>query len=455
MTLELDMSETNVAVFPDSNLFLHYRPLAEFDWLAILQANAVEINIAMIVAKELDEIKVIHPSKKIRERASTAVKTLHEYLEQASPRRIRDGVTLDFVSNEMTAQEAAPLNLNFQLADDRFIGTILRFKEEHRDKRCVLVTADLGLKMKASQFRIEAIRPNDNLKLPTEQDPAEKRIRELEQQVAEYASRSPSIDLRFSDGQKQQNFKLTEPKGDVGTIVKSMVEEIKQKYPIINSKPVVEKPEVVLDSSNPVALLNEQMRAMQASIAASVANYFQVPDAEYNRELLSFYSDYKEYLEKKFVLADFAARTIVISVAVGNSGTLPAEDVHLSLHFPDGTTVYKRDGLPKKLKEPKPPARNTVRDIRAPLLNYPDFYRTPSISVGIDPNEPKIRKTNSYEVTFESKKLQHQFVWNCAALYVVFDSWVDVKSFSIDYSLHAGNVMKDREGKLHVVIEKV
>src|SRR5262249_9756366 len=148
----------------------------------------------------------------------------------------------------------------------------------------------------------------------------------LEQQVAEYASRSPNLDVRFSDSRKQQDFKLKEPKSDVVATVKSMVEEIKQKYPIISSKPAIEKPEIVTDASNPVALLNEQMRVLQASLAASVANYFQVPDAEYNRELLSFYSDYKKYLEKKFELADFAARTIVINVVVGNSGTFPAED---------------------------------------------------------------------------------------------------------------------------------
>ena len=71
-----------------------------------------------------------------------------------------------------------------------------------------------------------------------------------------------------------------------------------------------------------------------------------------------------------------------------------------------------------------------------------------------DPRLPRIRKTESYEVTLEDDKLQHGFVWTFAPLYVTFESWESAKSFSIDYVVHAGNMIDERTGRLGVIIEK-
>ena len=85
------MSVTKVDIFPDTNLFLHYRPLSEIDWCSLLQSNAVEIEIAPVVTRELEEQKTLNPSRKLRDRAATALTLLHKYL--AKP-QVRDGVTL-------------------------------------------------------------------------------------------------------------------------------------------------------------------------------------------------------------------------------------------------------------------------------------------------------------------------------------------------------------------------
>jgi hypothetical protein len=58
-------------------------------------------------------------------------------------------------------------------------------------------------------------------------------------------------------------------------------------------------------------------------------------------------------------------------------------------------------------------------------------------------------------VTFEQDKLQHGFLWTFTPLYAAFDSWESAKSFSIDYSIHAGNIIEEQRGKLSVIIEKI
>src|SRR5437016_8385252 len=90
--MENAMSTQRVAVFPDTNLFLHYRPINEIDWCALIKVRPIEIKIAPVVTRELEEQRVIHQSRKIKDRAGSAVKLLQTYLRQ---NQVRDGATLE------------------------------------------------------------------------------------------------------------------------------------------------------------------------------------------------------------------------------------------------------------------------------------------------------------------------------------------------------------------------
>jgi hypothetical protein len=111
----------------------------------------------------------------------------------------------------------------------------------------------------------------------------------------------------------------------------------------------------------------------------------------------------------------------------------------------------------------KPPAaRVEPQEPSAPSKEmFPNtslFTSLPDIRVSLpqprNPNLPRIRKTNSYELTYECEKLKHGFIWNLMPLYVVFDAAESAKSFSIHYTTHAGNMIdeetetwgRDREG---------
>ena len=182
------MNASKIAVFPDTNLFLHYRSLNEIDWCSLLHSSTVEIEIAPVVARELEKQKTLNPSKKLRDRAATALKLLHKHL--ANP-QVRDGVTLQFLIKEPTPEFAAFRGLNLQLEDDRLIGTFFLYRDENPDTRCVLVTGDLPLTIKAHQFQIEFLALDESLLLPTEPDPLEKKNKELAAELNRYKSREP------------------------------------------------------------------------------------------------------------------------------------------------------------------------------------------------------------------------------------------------------------------------
>jgi len=206
--MEIPMSTQAIAAFPDTNLFLHYRPVNEIDWCSLLHGTTVDLKIAPVVTRELEEQKIVIQVRKLKERAAGAVKLLYKYVGGT---HVRDRVTLEFLTKEATAEYATSRGLNLQLGDDWLIGTFLLFRDEHPDMRCVIVTNDLSLTVKANHYQIECVSLDESLQLPPEPDPLEKKNRQLEAELLRYKSREPDLSLRFVDGDQHARFRLKNP----------------------------------------------------------------------------------------------------------------------------------------------------------------------------------------------------------------------------------------------------
>ncbi len=438
------MGLQRIAAFPDTNLFLHYRPVNEIDWCSLLQASAVEIKIAPVVTRELEEQKTLHQSRKLRERAATALKLLHKYLGQS---QVRDGVTLEFLIKEPTTEFAASRGLNLQLGDDRLVGTLLLYRDEYPDIPCALVTSDLPLTVKATHYQIQLAAPSETLRLPPEPDLLEKKNKQLEEELFRYKSREPVLDVLFDSGESHTRFRLARPRNvNSGSEaeIQSMLEAAKQNCPIVDLKPGQDSG-ASATVNNPFAQVGEALRSFEAW---GLRLY-----EDYNSRVKEYHREYEQYLRDTFAFKTLATRTIKLDLILANSGTCPAEDIYVLLHFPDGFQLYDEEHPPKQPKEPAVPSKEMNLFPNVSLLSsFPDIHRLPQFR---DPSLPRIRKTNSYDVTFEYEKLQHGFNWRFTPLYVAFDSWDSTGSFSVDYTVHAGNMIDERTGELGVVVETV
>lgn len=442
------MSLQRIAAFPDTNLFLHYRPLNEIDWCSFLQASAVDIKIAPVVTRELEEQKTFNQSRKLRDRAAAALKLLHSYLEQS---HIQDRVTLEFLVNEPTAESAGARNFNLQLGDDRLLGTLLLYRDEHPDLPCVLVTNDLPLTVKATHYQIQLGAPNETLRLPSEPDPLEKKNKQLEAELLRYKSREPILDVRFETMESHSRFQTACPTNvasDQEKEIQSMLVAAKEKCPLVDLKPR-RNPEAIAIANSPLAEVVESMRKATEGFQAFGREFYE----DFNTRARAYYRDYENYLRETIAFEALAARTIKLNLILTNTGTCPAEDIHVLMYFPDGFKLYDEEHPPKEPREPSVPSKemNLFPNISL-LSSFPDMHAMPQLP---NPSLPRIRKTNSFEVTLEKRKLQHGFIWTFSPLYVAFDSWECVNSFSIKYSIHAGNMIDEQTGTLGVVIEKV
>jgi len=217
-----------VHAFPDTNIFLHYRPLAELDWRSMAQGQPVRILIAPVVTRELEERKTLHPIKRIRERAAVALKMLHKFLEDGLPCKVRDGVLLDLLAQEPSPEFAVAKHLNLQLADDWLVATVLAFHEAHPETKVLLVTGDLPLIVKARHYQIETVQPLSDQRLPDESDPAEQKIKNLENELRQYKSRAPDLGALFEDGEDHKKFEILQPLPNTESEIQSALKRLKR-----------------------------------------------------------------------------------------------------------------------------------------------------------------------------------------------------------------------------------
>lgn len=102
----------------------------------------------------------------------------------------------------------------------------------------------------------------------------------------------------------------------------------------------------------------------------------------YNKELLRFYSSYEEYFASLYNNYSFRHNSLEIRLILQNTGTIPAIDIDIHLHFPDGFEIVEQNGLPKIQAKPKPPykpkSQFDVQSIIIPI-SFPSIYIGPVI----------------------------------------------------------------------------
>jgi hypothetical protein len=333
----------------------------------------------------------------------------------------------------------AAFNLSRDVADDHLIASILEYNIEADPGATRLVTADLGLKLKAKSHAIVVSQLPANLRLPDELLPEEKKRRELESEVTRLRNRLPKVKMLFNTNEPQLRVQL--PSSDLPKLETPSAVELRAKYP------KMEMPAVGLPRAS------EHFLTVLSEIPAE--------DIEkYNDRLDLFYAAYAEYVVGLERLHALLANTLRLDILAVNEGTCPAQDLDIFLHFPDGFALVTENGLPKKPTKPNPPLKpETLAERMAsaaqlqnvfacvPSLNLPEISRPTNV------NRPMIRRTNSYDVKVSIVMLKHGFVESLEPLYVMFESNERSGSFTVDYSIHASNLPEASEGQLHVIVD--
>jgi predicted nucleic acid-binding protein len=437
-------------LFVDTNVLLHYRRLEEIDWLDLSKSKEVVIVLCPAVIRELDQHKVSHPRNKFRKRAQEIITSLHSRLSGVDSDVIRNGVRLEFITEDPSIDFGAH-KLRPELPDDWLIASAIDWKQKHSSDETRIVSADLGISIKAKVQGIPALAPLEADKLGDELDADERKIKELQRELAEIKNSLPRLKLCFWGQPEDQNFvrfQIPPPLAFDNAKAETVLQQIHSQHP----------PHPIPDAAQEHAA----MKQLEKQLWKGNMNVrFPISGAEfqrYNKELTAFYQAYDTYLHKLHDYQNARRRMISFEVGLQNTGTTPGEDIDVHLHFPDGFQLLNGDeALPPPPQPPKLPRQpGAFEGIDMSALHAIGRIPTAPRPAGPPPNvsSPLIRRTNSFDVRSQIKKAKHGYTLRVANFVAVFSSDDALSSFKIDYSISAANLPKAVNDHLSVIIEK-
>ena len=111
-------------VFPDSNIFIHFKPIENWDW-ALDKNQGFKIGLCMCVVNELDKVKYSANTNVTKRRVQDVVRKFSSSVDN-----VFSTIPFLIVVPEKLAELIQNTNLDKEDKDDVFIATVLSFKNK-------------------------------------------------------------------------------------------------------------------------------------------------------------------------------------------------------------------------------------------------------------------------------------------------------------------------------------
>jgi hypothetical protein len=207
------MNAADIFVFPDTNVFEQCRDLNELAFCEVLNADSLKIIVARAIQEEIDRHKRdANPRRAKRARKAAALfhKALSSENETLLVRESGPRIALTFPEGSVR-RESFPVELDPDRTDDRLVAEASSFRAKGR---VILLTHDTGVMLTAKRAGLEYIQVPDSWLLPPESTDAEKRIKELEAEVARLRETEPDFRIRCvdRDGAEKERIEIEVPR---------------------------------------------------------------------------------------------------------------------------------------------------------------------------------------------------------------------------------------------------
>lgn len=324
---EDDPSPATVAVL-DTNVFLHFQPVDQWDWSKVLSLPA-RLLICAEVLRELDEIKDRGESRAKKDRARSALALAERSID--GPVALRDGVTL-VVTPFAPRSDAFVDGLSAEVADDRILAAAVAQRDG--DRTVVFVSNDTTPRLKAKAIGLRAIVPPEELRLREEQDPRDVEIRRLTDRLRTIERTVPRPVLRFVGGEESTEVVAPDPEllGDEPSPPDAVFRQVRRmRLENESGEGATLGDRGALPESGPgVGSGIPAMRRAASEISALLAPTPEQVEA-YNRDVDRFHREYLDAYELWQRYREVMRTVLVFRLELDNDGTAPAEQLEVNL----------------------------------------------------------------------------------------------------------------------------
>ena len=429
-------------IFLDTMIWLHYRPIEDIDIREVASiAEPITIVVPRITLRELDKHKDQHKSSKVRDRARWTLNLIEQVSGNPSF-RLKNGVQIELYQR-IPSVDFEKLGLSKESGDEYLIATVLTYQNENPNEIVRVYTEDTTPRITAKPLGVNAVAFPEHLKLAPELDPLEKENRELKAELNRLKTARPNLEFGFLvNGARAGTLvvNLEKPVEFATEAVNAAIQELRAKYP---HKPIAP----ALQPGDNAAFVKHLLSMESAAIPRE--EYVR-----YNRDVDEYLKAAGEFFKRTHKQRVEKALSHPLKIQVANVGSVPAEDVDIWLHFPDGCLLYEE--LPEDIEEPNPPIAPMSRlemmrnglDLHIPSSRFNDFGPLKL------PGGFSLRKTNSYEITDHFDRIKHGHAECVNEFILTFSTFESAASFQVEYRVTAANTPTPLVGTLNVRVEK-
>ena len=423
-----------VFAFVDTNVLLHYRFFRDVDWAEELGADEATLVFAPVVVEELDERKWAGAGR-ARARAKKVLKALKGLGLSATPGKMRPGVQILALDEEPTDALFVRHRLQPRISDDRLLASVLAFAASQTSDAVIKVlTADMGLSLKAATRQIAVAWPDERLRRDDEPDETERELKTARRELAVLRAAAPKLKLTLA-GEKVLEYRVRRF-GEFGTEkLEHLLEAWRSKHPYVAATP----DSIVIPGGSRIPL---------GGLAGFPGFWSKKDAARHNADIDRVSREYEAFLQRWPACVNALTCCIEFRFVLENSGTAPADDIDLLISAQaNGKWLQALPELPKPPAMPKP--RDPL-DIRS-MVQSTRPWDLGSLRFRDDPiHGPIILEDEPRSVRYTVKRVKHHVPCDLPPVFFQFDSDEEVRPFTVGYRLVAANVQEPKSDDLHV-----
>jgi len=438
------MNGNTIELFLDTNIFLHYPPIKEIEWLKMCECENVNLILCMQVIHELDEKK---SDTLLSRRASKSIKEIDSI--HSSDKIVSDNVILNIFNYEIK-KEDFPEMLSFESKDDRIVYTVKKYIETTGLNKVYICSEDYGMKLRCRANGIECIEPERSTRLQNPRTELEKKYDDIAIKYKKIKENLPVLNLILkkqdtSDGCSTLSFNITNIDESIDIDAKLEEEKTALKIP--------PSPGSKSASSN------------FSSIQISGSQYLN-SDKQFYTKYISKIDEYldkfRKYLDDLNSFRKEMIKSIKFIATIENNGSAPASNVDVYLEFPPILAWIKveKEIIGKRPAFPKRPERPTSYSnfITQSMIGYglgtstSDLYHPP-LPIFFEKKDVFLSGdvSRSLRIHFEIDKIKHGFL-KSFEIEVGFKSFEVCSPFEIDVDISADNIPTGIQKKIPIVV---